>query len=288
MNFLIIAAIVLEGVTGDRIAARAAFDANNVRVGDPMALVLEFRGAADRDLHPPELSRAVDGSVWKIDDASAKTQTGENGRILTYRVRPLREGLHWFPSLEFAWEGGAAATKPIPVHVRQGVQAALSGLDESIDALPMPDGLLLEVKSRPMNEDEAFAWRKACARPSAENFAKFDFAEARLNEAACHVLDGNWAKAMKLYCRLEWSIGQNKTIERGIVAALARKNGDGAQELPAWRVAFRCVLKHAWPGRAGIVGGLHRFFSARPCHIVQNGKSILYVLTFRRFMRIFV
>lgn len=252
----LLAAIVLDGVSGDRMAARAAFDANNVRVGDPLTLKVDFRGMAEfRDLHPPALSREVDSSLWKVDDASAKTETGDNGRRLVYRVRPLREGLHSFPSLEFVWDGGTAATKAIPVHVRPGVQAALSGMEDNAEALPMPDGIILAVASKSLTDDEAFAWRKACSRPSADAFAKFDFAEARLNEAACHILDGNWAKALKLYARLEWTIGQTQEIERGMVAALARKTGDAAQELPAWRVAFRGVLRHAWKGRIGIVGG---------------------------------
>ena len=108
--------IVLDGVSGDRMLARAAFDANNVRVGDPLTLSVEFRGLAEfRDLHPPALSREVDAKVWKVDDASAKTETGDYGRRLVYRVRPLREGLQYFPAMEFAWEGGMAATKARPV-----------------------------------------------------------------------------------------------------------------------------------------------------------------------------
>lgn len=249
--------IVLDGVSGEMLTSRAAFDANNVRVGDPMTLTIDFRGMAEfRDLHPPALSREVDPSIWKIDDASAKTDTGENGKRLVYRVRPLREGLQMFPALEFSWDGGRSATKPIPVHVRRGVQAALSGIDDNAGDLPMPDGIVIAVKSRALGEDEAFAWRKACSRPSADAFAKFDFPEARLNEAACHTIDGNWAKALKIYARLEWSIGQTEAIERGMVAALARKTNDAAQELPAWRVAFRSVLRHAWKGRLGIVGSV--------------------------------
>ncbi len=252
-TYLTVAAIVLNGISGDRMSARASFDANNVRVGDPLTLTIEFRGTADRDLHPPELSREVDATVWKIDDASAKTATGESARRLSYRVRPLREGVQYFPALEFTWEGGSAATRSIPVHVRPGVHAALSGGDECGAALPMPDGITIAVASRALGADEAFAWRKACAKATAEAFAAFDFPEARLNEAAAHTIDGNWAKALKIYYRLEWLTGQTPQIERGIVAALARKNGDAAQELPAWRIALRPLLRHAWKGRSLIV-----------------------------------
>ena len=107
----VLGTIVLDGVSGEILTSRAAFDANNVRVGDPMTLTVEFRGLAEfRDLHPPALSREVDASVWKVDDASAKTETGENGKRLVYRVRPLREGLQYFPALAFEWDGGRSST----------------------------------------------------------------------------------------------------------------------------------------------------------------------------------
>lgn len=255
-NLCLLAVVTLDGLTGDHLTARASFDANNVRVGDPMTLTIDFIGSASfSDLHPPALSREVDGRIWLVDDVSAKTKTYLNARRLVYRVIPRRAGLNVFPALTFAFDGGTAGTRAIPVHVKPGVQAALSALDDGGEKLPMPDGLVLDVASCELSEDDAFAWRKACSRASAEAFAEFDFPEARLNEAACLILEGNWARAMKLYGRLEWQIGQSPAIERGIVAALARKTSDPAQELPAWRLAFRPVLRYAWPGRLGVVAG---------------------------------
>ena len=88
-----IAAIALDGVTGGELRAEARFDANNVHVGDPMTLTVDFAGDADfAALHPPELSREVDRNVWKVDDASARTETFRDARRLTYRVRPLKQG----------------------------------------------------------------------------------------------------------------------------------------------------------------------------------------------------
>ena len=42
---VLLGAITLDGVSGERLSARASFDANNVRVGDPIAVLdadLEF------------------------------------------------------------------------------------------------------------------------------------------------------------------------------------------------------------------------------------------------------
>ncbi len=252
---LFLAAISLLGVTGERLTARAHFDANNVRLGDPMILMIDFVGNAEFEkLHPPPLSRAVDRTVWKVDDASAKTDTYRTARRLIYRVRPLKEGVLTFPSLSFSYALASAgtnvvvATSPVPVHVKPGTQAALVGLDADLESLPMPDGIHVALATDPGDETR-FRWEKACRAPTAVAFAAFDFPEARLNEAACHILEGNWAKAMRLYARLEWRLGQTPEIERGIVAALARKEGSAAVELPVWRTAFRPVLRFAWQGR---------------------------------------
>ena len=89
------------GITGDSLTASAAFDAYNVRLGDPMILTIEFAGSADfASIHPPALSKAVNQAEWRIDDASAKTETsrGQNARRLVYRVRPVKEGLLRFPA----------------------------------------------------------------------------------------------------------------------------------------------------------------------------------------------
>ncbi len=255
---LFLSAIALDGVVGEALSARASFDANNVRVGDPMILTIDFVGSAEfRDLHPPALAREVDSKIWKIDDASAKTETYADARRLVYRLRPLREGLFWFPALEFSFQrtpegaDGAApetricSTPAIPVHVRAGVQAAL-GIDEAEDSRAMPDGIFCEVAG--LSDDEAFLWRKACNNPTADAFKPFDFPEARLNEAAAAIVEGNWARALRIYSALEWQTGQTLAIERGIAAA---KGG----ELPAWRIALRPLLRHAWPGRVALVLG---------------------------------
>lgn len=266
-SLILASAIALEGVTGVSLCARSQFDANNVRVGDPMSLTVDFIGEADfASLHPPALSKEVDASVWKIDDAGAKTTTYLDARRLSYRVRPLKEGVLEFPALTFSFENSATGAKeeistlPLPVHAKAGTQVALEGLDETgQSALPQPDGIFADLSSSPwgsgekLSQDERFMWRKACNRLSAADFSKFDFPEARFNEAACEIADGNWARALKIYSSLEWRTGQTPTMERGIVAALALKNGDPAAELPVWRQVLRPVLRFGWKGRAASV-----------------------------------
>ena len=279
---VVLAVITLNGATGENIRARAYFDANNVKVGDPLILTIDFLGKADfASLHPPELSRAVDRKTWRLDDSSAKTQTAKKtvsnffnswevplARTITYRVRPLKEGVLWFPELEFEYETPdgktkTAKTSAIPVHAVPGEQVVVAAMSEDESVLLQPDPLIgaseeLRVKSEELRNDETwFKWRKACTHPSADAFAEFDFPAAKLNEARCAIQDGNWSRAMKIYSRLEWRIGQTPAIERGILAALSAKAGSREVELPVWRQVGRPVLRFAWAGRVGILlGGL--------------------------------
>ena len=261
----LLAAIQLTGVSGEELRARAFFDANNVKVGDPMVLTIDFVGEADfKSLHPPTLSKAVDRRDWKLDDVSAKTDTFRDARRLTYRVRPMREGVLWFPSLEFEYEGAGGVKRlvranEIPVHAKVGAQVVVEEMGEDRNEMPAPPALVRELKmgnsESGVSEDVAFAWKKALAKPSADAFAEFDFPEAKMNEATCAIRDGNWARALKIYQKIEWRIGQTPEIERGIVAALAVRHENPAVELPVWRQVLRPVLRYGWKGRVGIVVG---------------------------------
>ena len=268
LSFLLLCAIELTGVTGTDLRARAFFDANNVKVGDPLVLTVDFLGEAEfRDLHPPALSKAVDSRDWKLDDASAKTDTFRDARRLTYRIRPMREGLLWFPALEFSY-GDASGEKrsvkanAIPVHARGGAQVVVEGMEEDAEKLPSPPDLVADIRfgrspDVPVSDDEQFAWNKAIASPTADGFAVFDFPAARLNEASCAVREGNWSRALGICRRLEWRIGQTPEVERVIVAALAQRFDNPVVELPVWRQVLRPLLKLDWAGRSGVVfGGL--------------------------------
>lgn len=274
----LVAAIQLVGVEGSELRARAFFDANNVKVGDPMVLTIDFLGEADfKDLHPPALAKVVGRGDWKLDDASAKTDTFRDARRLKYRIRPMREGVLWFPALEFEYKGPDGAKRitrsnEIPVHAKGGAQVVVEEMGEETDEMPKPPELIADVRGRdapapksggswgggvppPLSEDELFRWRKAMAKPTADGFAEFDFPEARMNEATCAIREGNWARAMKVYSALEWRIGQTPEIEKGMIAALALKYDNPAVELPVWRQVLRPILRFGWAGRAGIVLG---------------------------------
>lgn len=260
---LLLAAINLDGVSGGELAATAELDANNVRRGDPLTLTVDFIGQADfAALHPPRLSTAVDPKYWKVDDASARTETYRNARRLAYRVRPLVAGVYDFPAMEFIYDDASGrerrrvSTAPVPVHVKETGQITLS--DEPArtrELLPMPDGLHLDLDASPwhsgdkLDRDGRFAWRKACSAPADGAFDDFDFPEGRLNAAAMAIAAGNPDKAMSIYRRLEWQIGQTPEIERGIVAARAAATLDPRAELPVWRRTMRPLLRYAWPGR---------------------------------------
>ena len=271
---LLIAAIKLAGVTGGELATRAYFDVNNAKVGDPLVLTIDFIGEADfTALHPPALSKHVSKEDWKVDDLSAKTETDTKriggffssrevavARTLTYRVRPMREGVLWFPALEFEYEGqdGEARTvvaNEIPVHAKKGEQVVVKELSVDADKMPEPPELAME-PGVALGDDELFAWRKACAAPSADAFVEFPFPAGRMNEATCAIREGQWRRALKIYSWLEWSVGQTPEIERGILAARALKFDSAAAELPVWRVVGRPLLKYAWKGRVGILLGL--------------------------------
>ena len=276
-----VSVIPLEGVKCADMTVRADLDAYNVFEGDPIVLTVDFIGNADfGSLHPPELSGAVDSGVWKIDDKSAKTDTYRNARRMTYRIRPVKDGCLEFPALTFSYrhfhtgEKVEVSTSPIPVHSKTTSQVVISGEDEGGIVWPLPDGLLIDLSSSQwgsqtgLTEDQLFAWRKACASTNAAAFKEFDFPEARLNEAACEILAGNWQRALSIYSSLEWEIGQTPAVERGMVAALALKTSNPHAELPMWRQIFRPVLKHSWIGRSLyalgailVVAGL--FFASR-------------------------
>ena len=266
MLSLFLAAIQLVGVEGTDLRARAFFDANNVKVGDPMVLTIDFLGEAEfKDLHPPALAKAVGRKDWKLDDVSAKTDTFRDARRLTYRVRPMREGVLWFPALEFEYTGPDGSKRitrsnEIPVHAKGGAQVNMDAeMVEDANEMPTPPTLVGEFKVESLkfkvSDDLLFAWKKAMAKPTADAFAEFDFPEARMNEATCAIREGNWARAMKIYQKLEWATGQTPEIEKGMVAALALKYDNPAVELPVWRQVLRPLLRFGWKGRVGSVLG---------------------------------
>lgn len=260
---ILISVIKLTGVVGDDLASRAFFDCHNVKVGDPMTLTLDFMGEAEfQDLHPPKLSKVLDPKDWKVDDKSAKTQTVDGARRLTYRVRPIREGLLMLPKLEFEYETKEGekcrvTSNEAPVRVKKGAQVDVTEIGEDFSKMPEAPELIAEVKGKGeedgWTEDMEFQWARALSKPSADSFKEFDFPEARMNEAIMAIKEGNYSRAMNVLHKLEWEIGQNETWEKAMIAALALKYDNPQAELPIWRKVFRPILKFDWKNRLGLV-----------------------------------
>lgn len=239
------AIITLTGIDSGSLSARAYFDCNNVALGDPMVLTLDFIGSAEFvDLHPPRLENAIDREVWKLDQASAKTGTFADGRRITYRVRPLKCGVQYFPALEFAYgEGGESrcSTSPMPVHVKSGAQVAmeLAGSEDSVTPPP-------EAPESTLPPDDDYAWRKS-------------------------YYQGDFRAALDALESCAWKYGQTPYVESAMIAVRARMLGNPYAELPAWRVIGRPILKYPIAKQLTIVASS---LLAILCCLVLAGKTI--------------
>ncbi len=142
------------GAVSSNLAVRATLDTNVCTAGDPLVFTLDVSGAADlASVYPPALGKLVTGDVFRVDEASVKTDTFADSRRFTWRVRAVKAGTVEFPSIPVAWyDLGKRAyvtvnTDKIPIQVKAGAQATLGALDETgdeTDALPMPDGIDLD------------------------------------------------------------------------------------------------------------------------------------------------
>lgn len=143
------------GAISSNLAVRASLDASVCTAGDPLVLTLEIAGANDlAAVHPPRLADEVArGGVFRLDEASLKTETLAASRRFSWRVRALKAGTVEFPSFAVSYyDLGARAyvtrrTETIPVQVKAGAQATLGGMDaalEDTDVFPLPDGVDLD------------------------------------------------------------------------------------------------------------------------------------------------
>ncbi|MGN0851787.1 MAG: BatD family protein [Kiritimatiellia bacterium] len=141
------------GAIASNFTVRATLDTNVCTAGDPLVLTLDVAGATDASMvHPPSFAEALKGSVFRLDESSAKTDTFAGFRRFTWRVRPTKAGTVEFPALPVAYFDLATRayatcrTEAIPIQVKAGAQATLGALGELEDdaaALPLPDGLEL-------------------------------------------------------------------------------------------------------------------------------------------------
>lgn len=142
------------GAIASNLTVTASLDAKICTAGDPLTLTMEIAGAANSaSVHPPDFSFVATGSVFRIDAASAKTETIGTTRRFTWRVRPLTPGTVEFPSLPVSYYDIGSRkyitrnTDSIPIQVKAGAQAALGVMDEKggdTDEFPMPDGIDLD------------------------------------------------------------------------------------------------------------------------------------------------
>lgn len=143
------------GAIASNLAVTATLDASVCTAGDPLVLTLDVAGARNPSaLVPPSFAARVNrGGVFRLDDASLKTETLAASRRFSWRVRALKAGTVEFPSLEVGYYSLArrayatVRTDAIPVQVKAGAQATLGALDaagDEADAFPLPDGVDLD------------------------------------------------------------------------------------------------------------------------------------------------
>ena len=137
------------GAIGSNLKVTATLDAKVCTAGDPLTLALEIAGAANpSSVHPPDFASALDGSIFRIDTASLKTETLGTSRRFTWRVRSTKAGTVEFPSLSVSYYDlnrrayVTRKTESIPIQVKAGLQVVLT--EEDGEEFPSPDGIDLD------------------------------------------------------------------------------------------------------------------------------------------------
>lgn len=143
------------GAISSNLVVKASLDANVCTAGDPLVFSIDISGATDQaGVYAPSFAEEVgkDG-VFRLDEASLRTETLAQSRRFSWRVRALKAGTVEFPSLSVSCYDPAGRayrtlrTESIPVQVKAGVQAAIGEIEGAggMDAdYPMPDGIDLD------------------------------------------------------------------------------------------------------------------------------------------------
>lgn len=145
------------GAIASNLTVKATLDASVCMAGDPLVLTLDVAGASDAAaVHPPSFASALAAhGVFRLDEASLKTETLAASRRFSWRVRALKTGTVEFPALSVSYYNlGTRAyvtcrTETIPVQVKAGAQATLGALDETggeAEVYPLPDGVDLDLR----------------------------------------------------------------------------------------------------------------------------------------------
>ena len=143
------------GAIASNLTVTASLDTNVCTAGDPLILTLDIAGAGNpASVHVPsfasELNRA---GIFRVDDASLKTETLAASRRFSWRMRALKTSTLEFPSLPVSYYDLSrrayvtVRTEMIPLQVKAGAQAALGALDETgeeAEIFPSPDGVDLD------------------------------------------------------------------------------------------------------------------------------------------------
>lgn len=152
------------GAISSNLVVTATLDTNICTAGDPLILTLDIAGACNpASVHIPSFAAELNKTgVFRVDDASLKTETLAASRRFSWRMRALRTGTLEFPSLPVSYYDlsrrtyETVRTEMIPLQVKAGAQAALGALDETgeeAEIFPLPDGIDLDprgVQSEPL------------------------------------------------------------------------------------------------------------------------------------------
>ncbi|MBR6735070.1 MAG: BatD family protein [Kiritimatiellae bacterium] len=145
------------GAISSNLVAISSLNASVCTAGDPLVLTLDVSGATDLSaVHAPSFSDELNqGGVFRLDEASLRTETLAASRRFTWHVRALKAGTVEFPSLPISYydPSGRAyrtcRTASIPVQVKAGVQAALGMMEDDgndEETFPLPDGIDLDAR----------------------------------------------------------------------------------------------------------------------------------------------
>ena len=143
------------GAIASNLTVTATLDTNVCTAGDPLILTLDIAGTCNpASVHVPSFSAELNKEgVFRVDDASLKTETLAASRRFSWRMRALKTGTLEFPSLPVSYYDLSrrayvtVRTEMIPIQVKAGAQAALGALDETgeeAEILPFPDGVDLD------------------------------------------------------------------------------------------------------------------------------------------------
>lgn len=264
------------GAISRGLSAVAKLDASVCTAGDPLLLSLEISGATDPAMvYPAAVAKFFEGTLFKLDEASLKTETLASSKIFTWRVRAMKAGTTELPPLEIAWFDSAkreyriSRTEAIPVQIKAGVQAALGSMDTAggeTDEFPMPDGIDLGFAEKDFTLRHAVAlavravdakdflaaagkYREFTSSAGCDSLPAVGRAMHHANLGALLVMAGKPRDAIEAFLTAELATGATPCTLRGLKSAYARLKNDPRADLPLQRIMFPFWFNLALRGR---------------------------------------